>query len=65
MAHVNEDWNTLTEQWRQGFTLGQSDGWSEAVGLGLPMCSLDAIAWEKRKIRCGEKEWAGREGEVV
>lgn len=58
MAHVQEDWTTAAEQWRQALTLGQSVGWPEAVGLALPMCSLDAIAWEKGKNTCDEKEWA-------
>lgn len=58
MAHVLEDWTTATEQWRQALTLGRSVGWPEAVGLALPICSLEAITWERRKDMCDEKEWA-------
>lgn len=58
MAHVREDWTTAAEQWRHALTLGQSVGWPEAIGLGLPICSLDAIAWEKGEKQYDEKEWA-------
>lgn len=58
MAHAREDWTTATEQWRQALTLGKSFGWPEAVGLALPMCSLDVVAWEMEKDdTCDEADW--------
>jgi len=58
MAHAREDWTTATEQWRQALTLGKSFGWPEAVGLALPMCSLDVVAWETGKDdTCDEADW--------
>ena len=54
MAHVREDWTTATEQWRLAITVGRSVGWPEEVGLALPVCSLEAIDWERGKSRCDE-----------
>ena len=58
MAHVDEDWITAMELWRQALTLGRSVGWPEEIGLTLPACSLDAVEWERRQRRCDDAAWA-------
>ena len=58
MAHLREDWTTANEQWRLAITVGKSVGWPEEVGLALPICSLEAIEWERGKSRCDEAQLA-------
>ena len=58
MAYVREDWTTANEQWRLAITMGKSVRWPEEVGLALPVCSLEAVEWERGKKRCDEVQLA-------
>ena len=58
MAHMAEDWAEATEQWRLALTLGRSVGWPDAVRLALPLCSLEAIEYERGRERWGDKDLA-------
>lgn len=58
MAHLRGDWAEATEQWRLALALGKSVSWPEAVTLALPLCSLEAIEWERGKGACGKEEVA-------
>ncbi|KAK4693968.1 hypothetical protein P7C71_g3533, partial [Lecanoromycetidae sp. Uapishka_2] len=64
MAHVREDWIMAIDQWRQAYTLGQSVGWPEEVGLAIPKCSLEAVEWQMGRETCSETDWANWKGRL-